>query len=258
MPSKKRKAARTDGAGTKSLADQAYTRLEEMIVTLVLPPGGTRTEQALSKELKIGRTPVREALQRLEREGLVVIRPRMPILITETAPSEELRVLEIRRELERLLARTGAERATPAQRRRFSEIADEMLAAAQADNGLAFVRLDGELNALLAEAAHNKYAARVMQLLNGHSRRFWYLHSGRATDLRKVARLHAMEARAIAEGKARRAMAASDTLIDYVEKFTRAIAGEWDANSAGVGRAWWPRTRRRETASLGGKPLTVA
>ena len=224
MPGKKKKAARTDGAATKSLADRAYTLLEEMIVTLVLPPGGSRTEQALSKELKIGRTPVREALQRLEREGLVVIRPRMPVLITETTPNEQLGGLEIRRELERLLARTSAERATPAQRRRFSEIADEMLAAAQADNGLAFVRLDGEFNALLAEAAHNTYAARVMQFLNGHSRRFWHLHSRQATDLRKLARLHANEARAIAEGRARRAMAASDALIDYIEKFTLAIA----------------------------------
>jgi DNA-binding GntR family transcriptional regulator len=77
------------------------------------------------------------------------------------------------------------------------------------------------LNALLAAAAHNEYAARSMRFLNGHSRRFWYLHYKQAADLPKCARLHADEARAIAKANPARAMAASDKLIDYVEAFTR-------------------------------------
>ena len=84
------------------------------------------------------------------------------------------------------------------------------------------MRLDRELNTLLADAAHNEYAARTMRFLNGHSRRFWYLHYKQAADLPKIARLHADEARAVAKGKPERAMAASDKLIDYVESFIRA------------------------------------
>jgi hypothetical protein len=64
-----------------------------------------------------------------------------------------------------------------------------------------------------------------MRFLNGHSRRFWYLHYKEAADLPKCARLHADEARAIAKGHPARAMAASDKLIDYVESFTRATVG---------------------------------
>jgi DNA-binding GntR family transcriptional regulator len=100
-----------------------------------------------------------------------------------------------------------------------------MEAAAESSDDIAFMRLDRELNALLVEAAHNEYAARSMRFLNGHSRRFWYLHYKQAADLPKVARLHADEARAIAKGKADRATAASDKLIDYVENFTRATVG---------------------------------
>jgi DNA-binding GntR family transcriptional regulator len=218
-----RKAAHADAA--KTLTDQAYNRLEERIVTLKLAPGAILSEQVLSSELGIGRTPIREALQRLAREGLVLVLPRKAIIVTDTDPARQLLVLEVRRELERLLARASAERASVPERARFQAIADGMEGAAQANDDIAFMRLDRELNALLAEAAHNEYAARTMRFLNGHSRRFWYLHYKQAADLPKIARLHADEARAIAKGKADRAMAASDRLIDYVENFTRATVG---------------------------------
>jgi DNA-binding GntR family transcriptional regulator len=208
-------------ARPETLTEQAYNRLEEMIVTLSLAPGAVLSEQALSTLLGIGRTPIREALQRLAHEGLVRVLPRKAIIVTDTDPNRQLLVLEVRRELERLLARASAERATAAERQRFQAIADGMEAAARTSDDIAFLRLDRELNALLAEAAHNEYASRSMRFLNGHSRRFWYLHYKQAADLPKCARLHADEARAIAKGNATRAMAASDKLIDYVETFTR-------------------------------------
>jgi DNA-binding GntR family transcriptional regulator len=61
---------------SETLTEQAYNRLEEMIVTLTLAPGAVLSEQALSAELGIGRTPIREALQRLGHEGLVMVLPR--------------------------------------------------------------------------------------------------------------------------------------------------------------------------------------
>jgi len=216
-----KKPARLSPARPETLTEQAYNRLEEMIVTLSLAPGAALSEQALSAMLGIGRTPIREALQRLGHEGLVRVLPRKAIIVTDTDPNRQLLVLEVRRELERLLARASAERATEAERQRFQAIADGMEAAARTRDDIAFLRLDRELNALLAHAAHNEYASRSMRFLNGHSRRFWYLHYKQAADLPKCARLHADEARAIAKGNAARAMAASDKLIDYVEAFTR-------------------------------------
>lgn len=207
---------------TETLTEQAYNRLEEMIVTLQLAPGAVLSEQALATEIGIGRTPVREALQRLSHEGLVLVLPRKAIIVTDTDPRRQLLVLEVRRELERLLARTSAERATDAERVRFLAIAEGMGAAATANDDIAFMRLDREMNGLLTEAAHNEYASRSMRFLNGHSRRFWYLHYKEAADLPKCARLHADEARAIAKGNGPRAMAAADRLLDYVESFTRA------------------------------------
>ena len=210
------------GRMADTLTERAYRLIEEQIVTLRLRPGEVLSEQMLSASLKIGRTPIREALQRLAREGLVTILPRKGILVSEINPRSQLLVLEVRREIERLLSRSGAERATAEQRERLQEIAKGMDAAAKTKDDLAFMRLDRELNALVIEAAHNDYAARSMKLLLGLSRRFWYMHYRDAADLPLCARLHANQARAIAQGEADAAGRACDKLMDYVETFTRA------------------------------------
>src|SRR5262245_58109645 len=206
----------------ESLTEQAYRVIEEQIVTLRLKPGDVLSEQSLSATTKFGRTPIREALQRLSREGLITILPRKGILISDINPRHQLLLLEVRRELERLLSRVGAERATDEQRRSMVEIARGMDQAAKTNDDIAFMRLDRELNQLVVEAAHNDYAARSMKLLQGISRRFWYMHYREAADLPLCARLHANQARAIAKGDAEAAERASDKLMDYVETFTRA------------------------------------
>ena len=77
----------------QTLTDKAYIQLEEMIVTLQLAPGQVLSESELGEQLEIGRTPIREALQRLAREGLVTILPRKGILVTEINPSRSLQTL---------------------------------------------------------------------------------------------------------------------------------------------------------------------
>lgn len=208
-------------APAETLTDQAYRLIEEQIVTLRLKPGDVLSEQMLSATFKIGRTPIREALQRLAQEGLIIILPRKGILVSDLNPRHQLLVLEVRRELERLLSRTGAERATPEQREQMQEIARGMDRAAKSNDDIAFMRLDREFNRLMIEAAHNSYAARSMKLIQGLSRRFWYMHYRQAADLPLCARLHANQARAMVQGNGEAAARASDKLIDYVENFTR-------------------------------------
>jgi len=207
---------------TEPLTEQAYRAIEEAIVTLQLKPGAVLSEQALSGLIGIGRTPIREALQKLAHEGLVMILPRKGILVADLNPRSHLLLLEVRREIERLLSRAGAVRATADQRARLQEIARGMDQAARTKDDIAFMRLDREMNALMLEAAHNDYATRSARLFQGLSRRYWYVHYAVAADLPLCARLHAAQARAIAKGDPGEACKASDRLIDYVENFTRA------------------------------------
>jgi DNA-binding GntR family transcriptional regulator len=209
-----------------SLSERAYRRLEEMIVTLQLAPGSVVSESALSKRLGIGRTPIREALQRLARERLVVVLPRRGIMVSEINVSTQLRLLEARRELERLIARRAARRASETERGRFREIAEGMTEAARKNDDIAFLRLDHEFNGLTLQAARNEFASGAMTLMQGLSRRFWYIHHKEVADLPQTARLHAEIARAVAAGNEAAAGHASDKLIDYVEECARATVAD--------------------------------
>ena len=192
-----------------------------MIVTLKLAPGAAVSEQELAASLGIGRTPIREALQRLARESLVAILPRRGILVSEVNVKRQLRLLEVRRELERLIARSAARRATDGERARLRELAARFEASAKANDDVTFMRTDREFNTLCSAASHNEFAAGAMTLMHSLSRRFWYIHYKRAADMPLTAKLHANIARAIARGDEDAAAAASDKLIDEIEKFTR-------------------------------------
>ena len=205
----------------RSLTDLAYAHLEEMIVTLKLRPGATVSEGELSVLTGIGRTPIREALQRLAREKLVSILPRRGIVVTEINVGSQLKLLEVRRELQRLIARSAARRATPAERERFRELAKLFEKSAREDNDVTFMRTDREFNTLCSAASHNDFAAGAMSLMHSLSRRFWYIHYKQAADMPLTAKLHADIARAIAEGDEDRAAKASDRLLENIEKFTR-------------------------------------
>ncbi len=226
MASQVRHPAREDDLQqAETLTDRAYRELEEEIVTLRIPPGSVVSEALLSRRLGVGRTPIREALQRLAREGLVAILPRRGIVVSEIDVVRQLRLLEVRREIERLLARCAAKRRTAAQRARFAEIAAAMDQAAQRADDLAFMRLDREFNDLMLDAGDNEFAAAAMSLMNGLSRRFWYVHYRQMADLPRAARLHAAIARSISAGAEDAAAAASDQLIDYIQYFARSTVG---------------------------------
>ena len=210
----------------RTLTERAYVAIEEMICTLRLEPGEVLSEGTLSETLGIGRTPVREALQRLAREGLVTVLPRRGVLVAEFNVKKQLRMLEVRRELERLMARSAAFRATRGERERFTAIALEMGESANAGDDIRFMRLDHEFNVLVSEANRNEFAAEAISLMAGLSRRFWYMHHRQAGDLSTIARLHADIANAVAAGDGDCAAAASDSLLEYIESITRA-AVDW-------------------------------
>jgi len=192
-----------------------------MIVTLKLAPGASVSEQELAASLGFGRTPIREALQRLARESLVSILPRRGILVSAVNVKHQLRLLEVRRELERLIARSAARRATDAERERLRTLATQFERSAKANDDVTFMRTDREFNTLCSAASHNEFAAGAMSLMHSLSRRFWYIHYKQAADMPLTAKLHADIARAIAAGDEDKAARASDKLLDVIEKFTR-------------------------------------
>jgi DNA-binding GntR family transcriptional regulator len=209
-------------ASGRSLTDEAYAQLEELIVTMQLKPGSAVSEAMLSERLGIGRTPIREALQRLAREHLVVVLPQRGNLVSEIDVKRQLRLLEVRREVERLIVRSAARRATPREHEEFAQLAASLNRAAEQNDSRSFIRDDKRFNDLCLQASRNEFATGAMSLMHGLARRFWYLHYRQAADLPVTARLHAATAQAIADGDEERAARALDALLDNIEAFTRA------------------------------------
>ena len=204
------------------IRDSAYRLIEQLIVSLKLPPGSRVSEQSLSTSLEIGRTPVREALQRLALEGTIRVLPRSGAVVLSIDVEDHFKLIEVRREVERILIGRSARLADVGVRRRFCELAEQFEEAADTDDESIFMAADQEFNGLVARSADNPYAARAMGPLQAQTRRFWFLNFREFGDLETVCRLHAAIARAIAVNDEAAARAALDKLIDYVEEYTYA------------------------------------
>jgi DNA-binding GntR family transcriptional regulator len=212
----------TSPSDPESQTHQAYAEIERRIVSLELAPGQLVSENGLSDALGLGRTPVREALKELSREGLVVILPKRGIVVADIDVARQLRLLELRRAVEGFVAEAAARRATPEERATFARLAKAMEAAEAAEDGEGFLQLDAEFNRLILVTARNEYATAAMKLTQGLSRRFWFAHYRQADNLRETIRLHAQIARAIADRDPVRAREGLEQLLDNVEAFTRA------------------------------------
>ena len=162
----------------KTSAEYAYRTLEQMVVTLELQPGSLTTEAELQDRVGVGRTPVREAIQRLTWEGFLEIRPRAGIRIAPLEGHDWLRLMEVRRNIELVLARNAAENCTPAARKML-ERAGEMMSQAAADgHRAAFVAADKLFDQAVAEATGNCHLVRAAFPMQSHTRRFWMHYYG--------------------------------------------------------------------------------
>ena len=201
--------------GSRSLAEQAYLALEEQIVTLELGPGSLAQERHLVEWIGIGRTPVREAVQRLAGQGLLRIMPRKGLMVAPILQSELRQVLETRRVLERLLVVKAAERADSDQRDALQVLATSL---EQSSGDLpVFLRLDRRLDELLESACANNYLVQAMAPLHTHCRRLWYLRH-EELDIHESASLHAGLARAVSENNGSGAIRALNGIISGLEE----------------------------------------
>jgi DNA-binding GntR family transcriptional regulator len=204
-------------------AAKAYRALEHMIVTLELQPGSVATEGALIERLGLGRTPVREAIQRLAWEGLIDIRPRAGLAIAPLHPGDWVRVIDARAGVEVVLARSAARYITREAAARFHDAALGMQKAVVSNNVLAFLEADKALDEALALAAENPFASRVAAPLQTHSRRFWYRYRAE-TGLAEAAEQHVALIRSIIEGDEKGAGREAERLMTLLRTHAEAAA----------------------------------
>jgi len=182
------------------LTPQVYRAVRAAIVRHQLAPGDVVNEGDIAERLATSRTPVREAMQRLVREGLVDVRPRSA---TRVAALDLQRVEEgmlVRGALEVKAIEAAARRATPADVQRLSALNDRLERAARAGDAAAYVAHDDHFHADLLQLSGYPRIAVIIDEVNAHLDRVRAMSGALPERLPQSAREH----RAILAALARR------------------------------------------------------
>jgi len=201
------------------LSEKAYYLIKEKIVTLELAPSSVIDAPALMEETGLGRTPIREALQRLAAEGLVNIVPRRGMFVADISITDLQKISEVRIVLESFCVRLAAQRVTESQIAEMEAILQDL---EQVPNGdaRALMVIDERAHTLLYQAADNEFLAGILGRLYAPSLRLWYLALHRIGDVREAIEQH----REIAEALKARDGARAEALIQqHIAEFQQRI-----------------------------------
>lgn len=198
-----------------SLSHLAYLALEYLIVTLELKPGSLVTEKQLIEMAGHGRTPVREAIQKLAWQGLIHVRPRVGLQIAGIRPEDHQYVMQVRRELEPIAAALAATHADQQERGQLRKCADLMTECAASGDLPGFFAADKTFDEILETACPNNFITAALGAVQTHARRLWY-STARHDRMDRAIAMHVQAIGAIVDGDADNAHTAMASLIDYL------------------------------------------
>ena len=202
------------------LADRAYRELRDRLVTLRIPPGSPIDEDAIGRELEMGRTPVREAIKRLALENLVSVYPRRGTFASEINITDLAQISDVRAQLEGHAAYRAAERITDGQRVELSALLEELQQSRGTDDLESLMALDTRVHRFIYRCAANPFLEQTLARYFNLSLRIWYLVIDRLPHLFARVHEHQDVLEAISAGDAGRAR---EILAGHIATFEREI-----------------------------------
>lgn len=201
-------------------SDVAYEKIKEMIIKTEIKPGSVISKNKLMKQLGIGSTPIREALNRLSWDGLVQIIPRRGMFVSDLRFEDIQSIFEMRYELEGLAGRLAAERITDEQLKRIEELIKD---GHNSKTGFEReVEVDREFHLLIAEATGNRFLQEELKRIYNFSLRLLYYRKSKMASLEesKLQYFNVLKALKNRDGKT-----ASNILKEHVADFRRKLLG---------------------------------
>lgn len=223
-PALERAAPDADALGGRSYAEYATEVLRDRLIVLDIAAGAPINDEHIGRELGIGRTPVREALKRLEAEHLVVVYPRRgtfaaPVDITDLAS-----VTEMRKQLEPLAAARAARLAAPALRRSMSDLADTLETIDSSHISLLdLMRYDLEVHRTIYAANGNPHLEEDLRKYDNLATRIWCLVLDRLPDAGAHVGEHVDLLRAVVAGREDDAAALAQEHVVGFEQLIRSV-----------------------------------
>ncbi|SDO63328.1 GntR family transcriptional regulator [Lentzea jiangxiensis] len=209
-----------DEPASATLTEQAYAVLRDRLVMLEIRPGEPINEERLRTELGVGRTPIREALKRLEQERLVVAFPRRGTFATDVNISDLSHISEVRRTLEPLAAAAAAERATAEDRASLTDLRSRLDTATPRGDNTELLRADVGVHRAIYRCVHNPFLEDTLVSYDNLATRIWCLFLPRLSGMAGHVDEHVPLLTAIVEGDAEKA---SELSAEHVIGFERAI-----------------------------------
>ncbi len=177
------------GKSARSQSERAYLLIRDQIVTLKLAPGSVIEEGRLRQEVGLGRTPIREALQRLAHENLVTFVPHRGTFVSDINLTDLHRLTEVRTEMEGYAARLAADRATTSDRGQMQGLMAELDVIDGADVHT-LMRLDQRIHRLVYQATRNPFLQAMLEEIFNLSLRIWFLGLDRGVRIKQAVEEH--------------------------------------------------------------------
>ena len=202
----------------KPLRDIVYQELKTQIMTGSIKPGTRIMEVEIAEEMGVSRTPIREAIRKLEKEGFVTIEPRKGVYAADLSVYDMVEALEVRQTLEGLAAGLAAERITDEQREALIECTENFNKAVAEENSQDMIHFDTKLHHLIVEASDNKVLVDMVSRLQELVLRFRYLYFSDFKRSSAMPEEHKQIVDAVCSGDAEKAREAADIHIDRLKE----------------------------------------
>lgn len=212
--------AKPPAKGAASLREQAYAQIKQRIIACDLRPGDAINEAQLTHLLGLGRTPVHQALHRLEMEGMVTILPRKGVMVTPISLNDILDMIEVRVCNEQLCVKLALERAQESDFIAMRQIIELTPALLQRRDVNGLMEVDLQFHLAISAAARNRVLAELLRTLHEKQARFWFLT---LSEMHHSERIYDEHMQILTAMENRDSEAAMQAIHHHIDDFRRAI-----------------------------------
>lgn len=162
----------TDAGGIQSVAARVYSELRGRITSGDIPPRGLVQEAAIARESGASRTPVREALRRLDAEGLIVRSSARSYVVSDLTATELVDLYDLRGMLEGVAASLAAQRRGRVELARLEDLVEAMGKSVMDGDYDQLGELNSSFHTVIAEASQNRFLVAMIRSVGDHFERY--------------------------------------------------------------------------------------
>ncbi len=208
----------------RPLREIVYEELKRQIMIGEIPPGTRMMEVELADDMGVSRTPIREAIRKLEKEGLVSIEPRRGAYASEISIKDMLDVLEVREFLEGMATGLAAQRITPEEVEAIKHATEAYKKAVESGNTDEIIKEDEIFHKMIVNCSGNKTLIQMVNQVEELALRFRYIYYEDFSRYKNMPYEHQEILDAIVSGDVERARETGDSHVLRLREFVVARA----------------------------------